>query len=253
MLSKKLIIIYIATFSYNSQAKEPSHKKSFQEYENIVPSYQKFYSLDTQIKLGATLGVSSILANTALDQSVADYYQQNIKGIKSDELSFMAKQFGEPYFILFYPAAALTGIIFDNTYLWDWAKISTTGILTGAPMLLLLQRILGATRPNSEQKHSSYRLFSMQGAVGASGHAFMGAIPFLALASISDNKLLKGIFYLSSTFTAWSRINDEKHYLSQAILGWTLAYLAISDSYEANNFSILPHKDGVKLNFSHPI
>ena len=33
---------------------------------------------------------------------------------------------------------------------------------------------------------------------------------------------------LGSVLTGWSRLNDRKHYLSQIILGWTIAWNAVS-------------------------
>ena len=43
---------------------------------------------------------------------------------------------------------------------------------------------------------------------------------------MSRKKSVKGVLYFASTLTAWSRINDNQHYLSQAALGWWLGYLA---------------------------
>ena len=60
-----------------------------------------------------------------------------------------------------------------------------------------------------------------------SGHAYIGAIPFITAAQMTDKPVVKGLFYVLSTVCAWSRINDDAHYLSQAVLGWYLAYLSV--------------------------
>jgi hypothetical protein len=49
----------------------------------------------------------------------------------------------------------------------------------------------------------------------------------MTAAQMSDKPCVKGLFYALSTFPAWSRVNDDAHYLSQALLGWYLAYLSV--------------------------
>ena len=41
-----------------------------------------------------------------------------------------------------------------------------------------------------------------------------------------QNPWLKATLYGCSVLPAWSRIEHDRHYLSQAILGWWIAYLA---------------------------
>jgi len=61
-----------------------------------------------------------------------------------------------------------------------------------------------------------------------SGHAFVGAVPFLTLAKMAENqKPLQVLAYALSVLTAWSRVNDNAHYTSQAILGWYMAYESV--------------------------
>jgi hypothetical protein len=56
----------------------------------------------------------------------------------------------------------------------------------------------------------------------------MGAVPFITAAKMTDRAWLKTGLYACSTLTAWSRIDHDMHYLSQACLGWWMAYLASS-------------------------
>ncbi len=43
---------------------------------------------------------------------------------------------------------------------------------------------------------------------------------------MTESRAARAFLYLGSAGTAWSRVNDDAHYLSQAILGWYMAYLA---------------------------
>ena len=67
-----------------------------------------------------------------------------------------------------------------------------------------------------------------------SGHAFMGAIPFLSAAKMTEDPYLKATFYVASTLPGLSRITDDDHYPSQVLLGWWIAYLAASAVDEVN-------------------
>ena len=108
-------------------------------------------------------------------------------------------------------------------------------------------RALGASRPKEDD--SSWRPFNDNN--GVSGHSFMGAVPFIAAARIARKPYLRYFFYLGSMLTGWSRINDNSHYLSQAALGWWMAYLATAcgDKAEGEKGKVViaptPVADGV--------
>jgi hypothetical protein len=109
------------------------------------------------------------------------------------------------------------------------------GWATGAPTLLAMQSVLGPSRPLMGDHASYWKPF--QDSHGASGHAFMGAMPFLTAADMVDNPFIKGIFFSGSFLTGWSRIQTDDHYLSQVILGWWIAYRAtrcVSKTQEEN-------------------
>jgi membrane-associated phospholipid phosphatase len=44
---------------------------------------------------------------------------------------------------------------------------------------------------------------------------------------MTDRPWLKAPLWAASFVPAWSRINDDRHYLSQVVLGWWLAWLSV--------------------------
>ncbi len=106
----------------------------------------------------------------------------------------------------------------------DFGKRVTRSYLVGAPPMLLMQSVLGGSRPGENSVGSQWKPFDDDNAV--SGHAFIGAVPFITAAKMTENPWAKGVFYACSVLTPWSRVNDDSHYMSQAILGWWMAYLA---------------------------
>ena len=98
----------------------------------------------------------------------------------------------------------------------------------GAPATGLLQLFIGASRPGESSAGSRWKPY--QDDNGVSGHAFVGAIPFLVAAKQADNWFLKSAFHFGSSLTAYSRVYDDKHYMSQAIMGWWVACLAVEST-----------------------
>jgi len=68
---------------------------------------------------------------------------------------------------------------------------------------------------------------------GVSGHAFVGAFPFLLLAETTESELAKRLLELSSVWTGLSRIDSDSHYPSQVLLGLTLAKMTASHKIAA--------------------
>ena len=122
-----------------------------------------------------------------------------------------------------YPAGSALG---------QWGEKSFRSTLVGFPPLLFMQFATGGSRPGERHYNSAWRPFFDNNSV--SGHAFMGAIPFLTAAQMAERPLVKGGLLAASTMTGLSRINDDAHYLSQAILGWSMAAVAVSSIAETD-------------------
>jgi membrane-associated phospholipid phosphatase len=122
-------------------------------------------------------------------------------------------------------AAALTGLVFEGRpsgdIVGEWGSRSLRMFIVGAPPVYVLQLATGASRP-LENRGSQWKSFNDDN--GVSGHAFVGAIPFLAAADMVESPLLKGTLYVCSTFVGFSRMTTDSHYPSQVFLGWYLAW-----------------------------
>ena len=121
-----------------------------------------------------------------------------------------------------YIGAYGTGLLLHDSTMEEWAEKSFRATVVGEPAVLFLAPAIGADRPTEGDSH--WKPF--KNTHGVSGHAFIGGIPFITAAKMSENPYQKAIFYGLSTLTGLSRINDERHYFSQAAIGWYLAYLS---------------------------
>ena len=184
------------------------------------------------------------MANTKIDGNFQDWHRKNTHSGFSQELSEFSKVFGEgKYFIPAMVTSALTYRFLREKTGWmpecplgEFTDRTMRGYFVGAPTLLTAQVVLGGDRPRNGGSY--WRPF--QHSHGVSGHAFMGAVPFITAAHMTDKPCAKGVFYTLSIFCAWSRVKDDAHYLSQAMLGWYLAYLSVRAVSETEGGSRLP-------------
>jgi PAP2 superfamily. len=199
---------------------------------DVVTDYRNYYSLRSLPWLGLNIGVAGALANTDADQKIRDYYQDDVRSPSSDDISDIWRKFGD-YAQFEFSAPTYLGAMILGAYYTDsqigstvgeWGSRSLRTLILGAPQHFFLTNLLGGKRPT--EGDSNWRPFD--GNRGASGHAFYGAVPIINAARMVHNRPVRYLLYGLSLFPAWSRINDDKHFFSQALLGWSLAYLSAS-------------------------
>jgi len=233
------------------------HAQEFQDLKSIVPvvktDYINFYSKNRFINIGISTSVAAVVAHTAIDRNLNDWYQNEIRTNASNDIAMVAKFFGEgKYLIPISLLSASSGLFLDDehdlSWIAIWGRQTSRAYLVGAPLTLLMQRFIGSSRPGEHSHHAEWR--PLRDDNGVSGHAFIGAVPFLVAKNMVDNKLTAPLFYLLSGMTAWSRINDNKHYVSQAFLGWFIAYQAtsaVNENHSNRKFSLIPIRNGIAV------
>jgi len=195
-----------------------------QDYEHLYLSPSRW------LQFGIAFGAGAVVANTNMDGSIQDWYQEDIRSDDSDRVSEVAKAFGEGLYVI--PISIAAAVFGDKlssgaetSLVGTWGRRATRAYLAGGPAVLLMQLATGGSRPNEDDSH--WRPF--QDNNGVSGHAFVGAVPFLTAGRMcEDNPLARYALYAASALPALSRVNDNAHYPSQAFLGWFLAWEATS-------------------------
>lgn len=204
-----------------------------QTLDQVVGDYRNFYSVQGLKPLVLGVGVAALIANTQLDREVEEKYQAHFRSAETNALARITKPIGNGNYAVPILAGvyALTELTDSLPVAGEWSNRSLRAFAVGFPPMLLLQKVTGAERPLLD--HSS-RWTPWKNDHGVSGHAFMGAIPFLAAASMTDDPYWKAGLVAGSMLTGWSRVNDNQHFLSQALLGWWLAWLAVRAVDETN-------------------
>ncbi len=193
--------------------------------------WKNFYSCRGMRDLLLGLGAAAVLANTSLDGDFREWYQERVQTEDTDKFARYWNNLGDGTVVV--PAVigiAAVGTLFDDTasgnLLAQFGSRATRAYLVGAPPVLFGQWALGGARPGESDRESRWSPFQASHAI--SGHAFIGAVPFITAAKMSDCVWLKGGLYGLSVLPAWARVNRDKHYLSQAVLGWWIACLSCS-------------------------
>lgn len=209
-------------------------------FTDIGNDFKAFYNSDTLLLYSGLLVAGGAMANSSVDRSMRDFLDDNLANTPSDEYAEFAHEhrlLGDGYMLI--PAYALVGWAGKNlsedpvvNQVGEWSERSMRAIVVATPTLLIGQFVTGGSRPGETDHGSSWRPF--QDNNGISGHAFMGAIPLLTAARMTDSKPLKYSLIAASTIPGLSRITDDAHYPSQVLLGWSLAFLATAavDSVE---------------------
>ncbi|HBL45998.1 MAG TPA: hypothetical protein DDZ90_21690 [Planctomycetaceae bacterium] len=201
-------------------------------WSRIKEDHAHYYSKESLLWLAGGFGVGAIIANSSLDGGIQNHLQSSLLGASSDdwlETFHAQKELGNGRDTLpLFAAAWGASLLFENVPLinatGEWGERSIRAIIVGTPPMLAMQYVTGASRPGETSANAKWKPF--QDNNGVSGHSFMGAIPFLAAAKVTERPLLKVLYYAGSTLAPLSRLNDNHHYPSQAFLGWYMAWVA---------------------------
>lgn len=198
---------------------------------DILNDQRNYYSKDRLLRLGLAFGVGATFANSSLDEKIQNHYQDRIRNNDTDAFSKTAKLFGEGKYLLpLSLALAILSAIEEDYLLGEFGNKTLRSYLVGGVPILAMQRITGSGR--SEEHARGSKWCPLDDSNGVSGHAFIGAVPFLVVARMSNNSFVKCVLYAASLATPFSRFNDNAHYVSQAALGWYMAYESTGAVFE---------------------
>jgi hypothetical protein len=215
------------------------------------PQWRRAYGRRALLRYGLGLGVAAALAHLGADQAFDRWHTRTLdpregRGGReqppsaSDRVAAIAKPAGERWWFLVWLTTALGDWLWRSSPFTRWGRANFEALCVGLPSLWVLQRGLGANRPSSTG--GSPRWHPLKSANSASGHAFIGAVPWWTLARRLDARAARLAATALGTVTGWSRLNDRKHYLSQVLLGWLVAWNAV-DAVDAADAANVPSSE----------
>ena len=146
--------------------------------------------------MGGGFLAMGVIANSKIDENPQDWYQDEIRSKTTDDYSKTAKLLGEGKYLIPISILASGAYYLDSdSEIGNWGLNSARAYAVGLPAMWVIQNITGASRPD-ELNGSKWKPFNDTN--GVSGHAFVGAVPFLTLARMNNNKFIKYAFYAAS-------------------------------------------------------
>ena len=219
-----------ASATRGAASQEPAAAKGSwfeRAFATIAADHGAFYDQGSLLGLGAGIGLAALSANTQLDRDIYEDVLPEWRTKRADSFRDSVLWLGEGTVMLpTFGAAALLAPMLGSDDVGTWGERSLRAALVGAPPMLALQRLTGAGRPDDPANRNSSEWEPFEFSNGVSGHAFMGAIPFLTAARMQDDPWLDGLLYIASATVPAARLQGSRHYFSQVVLGWWIAFLA---------------------------
>ncbi len=221
----------------------PDGKSGF--FNLVQADYEHYYSSSSVKGMGLSLGLAGMLANSGADDDFRELVQDHLRGDDSNHQSAIWTHLGDrknslPFYLSVGALIGFTGSSQPDNALGTWGTRSLRGMLLGGPQHVLLAGLTGGGRPTE----GDAQWWAFNDNNGVSGHSFFGALPLITAAQISQDPWLKYSLYTASALPGLSRINDDKHFLSQVILGWSLAYLSADAVRRTDTGDTADEKDG---------
>lgn len=169
----------------------------------------------------AVAAVGVFGASTLLDRTVRDETQSH-RSAGKDDIAKAFRRIGQPevYAVVGLGTIAAGLIAGDSRIVRSGGRI-TAGLLVAGTTSSLLKAVVGRRRPNGGSGPYEIRFFS--GQYGwPSGHTTMA---FALATGVSDelhSTPASIALYGAATMTAWSRVNDNRHWLSDVLAGAVL-------------------------------
>jgi membrane-associated phospholipid phosphatase len=194
------------------------------------------------LKLGV-MGVGSYILIETADQPARDFILKDRSYLYSVPIE-AGRIWGELYspIVLFAGFAAHSLITNDNSTRKVAYEIGQASLYTGA-ITLIMKTMFGRARPFMNEGISSYHPFSLSDDY----HSFPGghtATAFVLSTVLSRNAgppWLKVLAYLPAVITPFSRIYEDKHWVSSCFFGGALGYFVatwVADLHEKKDKQI---------------
>ncbi len=236
MIGLWLILAALALAAFGGALRAPH--RGPRPFARTGRHYRRAYSRRGFLRLGAGGAVAALMAHTPVDETVDAWHRDTVRSETSDRLSHVFREGGERYWFAYWLLFALTDGLLGRTVLSRWGRSAVEAMVVGLPGLWTFQRVAGASRPTDAPGDPRWR--PMADDNSASGHTFMSSIPWIVAARRAGGAPARLAAYLASGATGWSRLNDRKHYLSQVVWGYVIAWNAVDAVLEEDG----PGADG---------
>lgn len=166
----------------------------------------------------AAIVVGAVGTATLLDRG-ADGWMQQRRSPRSNAWARAFRHGGQPEVFLSVGGGLLAaGTVGRDAGLRRRGGRVLTSVFSAQLTTLALKEVFGRVRPAETRDPDLFRPFSRHEGF-PSGHATTAFALAAALSEEVDNRWVSAVLYTGATGTAWSRMNDRRHWLSDVLGG----------------------------------
>jgi membrane-associated phospholipid phosphatase len=170
--------------------------------------------------VAGTIGVASLADRTA------DRWFQEQRSSGSDAVARMVRHGGQPELTLGVPAGLLVaGAIRRSATLERRGGRVIASVIVAGLTAEMVKKVAGRVRPVDTTDQYVFRPFSDHDAL-PSGHATMAFALATSLSEEIHRPWASALLYVGAAGTAWSRLNDHRHWLSDVLTGGVIGVAA---------------------------
>lgn len=178
------------------------------------------------INTAVVLGVGGGLI--ALDKPIRNFIQGDLRGGATDDAADFLREFGDTYLLAMGLGAAYVGAeLIGDEPLQETALLAEESLLLASVLGLGIKWVSQRDRPDSGKSSTSWSPFSFDDSNTSfpSGHAINAfSVASVIASQYEDYPWAAPIAYTLATGTALSRLNQDKHWASDAFVGAAVGY-----------------------------
>ena len=165
---------------------------------------------------GALAGILTLMV---VDEPVQRFAQRS-RTATSDDIAAVVRHVGQPEVYVTVPLALIgVGLIADQPQLAKAGSRAAASLALAAAVELSLKVVIGRARPDSGLGSRHFDSFSLKARSMPSGHSALSFALATSLAGEVRSPWLRAGLYGLATGTALSRVNDDRHWLSDIAAG----------------------------------
>lgn len=152
---------------------------------------------------------------------------QRMRSRTTDDLAAVVRRTGQPEVYVTVPVVLIgAGLAADEPALTRAGARAAASVALAAAVELTLKVVIGRARPDSGLGSRHYDSFSITARSMPSGHSALSFALATSLAGEVRSPAARAALYTLAGATAWSRVNDDRHWVSDILAGSLIGFTA---------------------------
>ena len=170
-------------------------------------------------------GATAVILGLFLVDEPVMRWSQDVRSGTTDDIAAFVRHFGQPEVWVTVPVGLMAGGLLLNK-----PEMAKVGARAGASVALAIateltiKLIVGRARPDSGLGAFHFDPFSVDANSMPSGHSAIAWSLMTSLAHEVESPWVRVGFYGLASATAWSRVNDNRHWLSDVVAGSLIGF-----------------------------